>query len=596
MSLQHEDVPESATSLGSGLLPTNHKDGEEDDDDDEDDEDEDDDDEDDDDVEPMLKYQRLSANLADALKKDAVAAMAVSDRFLALGTHWGVVHILDLAGNNVKRFACHSATVNDLAIDDSGEFVASASDDGRVIINSLYTPEVFQFKHKRPVKCVSLEPEYSRKQSRMHVSGGSAETLLLTGKGWFSSFDTVIGSGEGAIWAVEWRTNDATFGSIERPANSPRSDLYRCNICWKDNTTLMVGWADSVKICVVKDRAGKKATDTTRSLSPPSSNLNLNLPTKYVEIVCEFRTEFIISGIAPLRDQIVLLAFITDTGDRQNIDILPTPENNVAEKLISEPPEVHVVDMNGDQVANDVLSLFGFEHYRANDYRLAFLPSSTTIADTTFYIVSPKDIVVAKPRDLDDHIEFLVSKARYEEALAAAERATVNKREVDGSLYQGRMRVEDVVSIGIKYLTSLMQDGDYEQAAAMTPKILRTDPKLWEQWIYSFMGIDKLAVLLPFIPFSQLQLNKAVYEMILSRFLETDERTFLDLIQQWPSNWYSAATVADGVEVKLAKDESNSVLLDAAVKLPLFMVSVAENQIFLTLSNPITCSKRYKRT
>ncbi|KAJ3352816.1 Vacuolar protein sorting-associated protein 41 [Entophlyctis luteolus] len=329
----------------------------------------------------------------------------------------------------------------------------------------------------------------------------------------------------------------------------------------------MVGWADSVKICVVKDRAGKKATDTTRSLSPPSSNLNLNLPTKYVEIVCEFRTEFIISGIAPLRDQIVLLAFITDTGDRQNIDILPTPENNVAEKLISEPPEVHVVDMNGDQVANDVLSLFGFEHYRANDYRLAFLPSSTTIADTTFYIVSPKDIVVAKPRDLDDHIEFLVSKARYEEALAAAERATVNKREVDGSLYQGRMRVEDVVSIGIKYLTSLMQDGDYEQAAAMTPKILRTDPKLWEQWIYSFMGIDKLAVLLPFIPFSQLQLNKAVYEMILSRFLETDERTFLDLIQQWPSNWYSAATVADGVEVKLAKDESNSVLLDAAVKL-----------------------------
>ncbi|KAJ3377164.1 hypothetical protein HDU84_008938, partial [Entophlyctis sp. JEL0112] len=76
MSLQHEDVPESTTSLGSGLLPTNHKDGEEDDDDDEDDEDEDDDDQNDDDVEPMLKYQRLSANLADALKKDAVAAMA----------------------------------------------------------------------------------------------------------------------------------------------------------------------------------------------------------------------------------------------------------------------------------------------------------------------------------------------------------------------------------------------------------------------------------------------------------------------------------------------------------------------------------------
>ena len=48
----------------------------------------------------------------------------------ALGTHWGVIHILDLEGNDVKRFECHTATVNQLSIDTHGEFVASASDDG----------------------------------------------------------------------------------------------------------------------------------------------------------------------------------------------------------------------------------------------------------------------------------------------------------------------------------------------------------------------------------------------------------------------------------------------------------------------------------
>jgi WD40 repeat protein len=43
-----------------------------------------------------------------------------------------MIHILDLNGNDVKRFECHSATVNEISIDTNGEYVASASDDGNV--------------------------------------------------------------------------------------------------------------------------------------------------------------------------------------------------------------------------------------------------------------------------------------------------------------------------------------------------------------------------------------------------------------------------------------------------------------------------------
>ncbi|KAJ3067866.1 Vacuolar protein sorting-associated protein 41, partial [Podochytrium sp. JEL0797] len=543
------------------------------------------DEDEDDDEEPMLKYQRLSGTLAETLQKDAVSCLAVSDRFLvceehspsvplvpsllnlpkALGTHCGMVHLLDLSGNNVKRFEAHSASVTDISIDSSAEFVASSSDDGRVVINSLYTPESIPYKHKRPIKCVALEPEYSRKPSRNHVSGGTGEELVMTGKGWFSSVDTVIGSGEGAVWAVEWRkdyiawANDAgvkiydtstsqKFAYVDRPVGSPRADLYRCNLCWKDDTTLMIGWADSVKICVIKERA-KSDTTITPALPIPGTAL----PSKYVEIICEFRTDFIISGIAPLRGQIALLSFITNE-DPHTVDTLPSPDSTTtfSKKLVSNPPEVHVVDMNGDHIANDVLSLFGYEHYRANDYRLAFLPSATTPTDTTFYIVSPKDIVVARPRDLDDHIEFLVSRARYEEALAAVESATVTKKEADGSVYQGRMSVVDVVAIGLKYLESLMDDGSYDQAAQMTPKILRTDTSLWQKWIYTFLGVQKLSLLLPHIPITSLTLPKTVHEMMLAQFLESDPATFLILIQTWPPTLYDIPTVADAVESALA--------------------------------------------
>jgi len=48
-----------------------------------------------------------------------------------MGTHWGIVHIMDFEGNENQKFQAHQATVNDLSVDLDGEYIASASDDGR---------------------------------------------------------------------------------------------------------------------------------------------------------------------------------------------------------------------------------------------------------------------------------------------------------------------------------------------------------------------------------------------------------------------------------------------------------------------------------
>jgi WD40 repeat protein len=71
--------------------------------------------------------------------------------FQALGTHWGAVHILDFEGNVIKSFRHHSATVNDISIDKSDEFVASASDDGN---QKIYTTH-FKPKKKKNAKIFS---------------------------------------------------------------------------------------------------------------------------------------------------------------------------------------------------------------------------------------------------------------------------------------------------------------------------------------------------------------------------------------------------------------------------------------------------------
>jgi hypothetical protein len=49
-------------------------------------------------------------------------------------------------------------------------------------------------------------------------------------------------------------TTQQRISYIDRPKNSPRADLYKCRLCWKDDATLLIGWANSVKIGVVKDK------------------------------------------------------------------------------------------------------------------------------------------------------------------------------------------------------------------------------------------------------------------------------------------------------------------------------------------------------
>lgn len=73
--------------------------------------------------------------------------------------------------------------------------------------------------------------------------------------------------------------------------------------------------------------------------------------------------------------------------------------------------------------------------------------------ESLFYIVSPKDVVVAKERDQDDHIDWLLDKKKYEEALMAAEISFKN------------IKRHDVQKIGMAYINHLVEKGDYDGAA-----------------------------------------------------------------------------------------------------------------------------------
>jgi hypothetical protein len=78
---------------------------------------------------------------------------------------------------------------------------------GRVVIHSFTSTESYAFDYKRPMRALALEPGFGKKTSRSFVCGGMAGNLILQEKGWLGYKEQVLHSGEGPIWAVEWRNN-----------------------------------------------------------------------------------------------------------------------------------------------------------------------------------------------------------------------------------------------------------------------------------------------------------------------------------------------------------------------------------------------------
>lgn len=123
--------------------------------------------------EPKLKYERLSNGVTEILQKDAASCMTVHDKFLALGTHFGKVFLLDVQGNITQKFDISSVKINQVSLDESGENVGICSEDGKVQVFGLYTREGFHENFDCPIKVVALHPQFSKSNYKQFVTGGN---------------------------------------------------------------------------------------------------------------------------------------------------------------------------------------------------------------------------------------------------------------------------------------------------------------------------------------------------------------------------------------------------------------------------------------
>ncbi|KAK9689968.1 hypothetical protein RND81_09G094900 [Saponaria officinalis] len=519
--------------------------------------------------EPKLKYQRMGGSLSSLLANDAATCVAVAERMIALGTHSGYVHILDFLGNQVKELHSHKAAVNGLSFDIDGEFVGSCSDDGSVSISSLFTDENRKFEYHRPMKAIALDPDYSRKASRSFVAGGLAGQLIFYTKKWFGYQEQILHSGEGPIHAVAWRNNliawandagvkvyDTAYSQrvtfIERPRGSPHPELLLPHLVWQDDAFLIIGWGTSVKIASL--RGNHRGGDNGSYTIGPVINVN------HVDVVASFQTNYFISGIAPFGDSLAILAYISgdEDGEKNFSTTAPSRQGNAHR------PEVRIVTWTNDELATDALPVQGFEHYKAKDYCLSHTPLSGSSYingrwaagdEPLYYVVSPKDIVIAKPRDSEDHINWLLEHGQYDKAVAEVE-ATHGRKE----LFE---------EVGSRYLEHLLAEKKYGEAAALCPKLLQGSASAWERWIIRFAQLRQLPTLARYMPTEKPKLSDTLYELALVALSMNPayHKDFLSVVKTWPRSIYSVVPVLSEIEPQLRASLMTDALKEALAEL-----------------------------
>ncbi|KAL3270997.1 hypothetical protein HHI36_021499 [Cryptolaemus montrouzieri] len=495
-------------------------------------------------IEPKLKYVRLSNDLQSILLKSAATCICVHPKFICLGSHWGIIHLLDHQGNNIegKELKPHTVGVNQISIDSNGEFIATCSDDGKIFIHSLFSKENnFTLNVGRLVKTIALDPSYNKYGSSKRFILGDDKLTLYERTFLGSLRPVVLCESEGFVRSLCWNgnfvawssnigvrvydmTSRCSLGLIKWEEHKGLSiEKFRCNLRWADSRTLLIGWVDTVRVCIIRKRSSIELA-------------NKNLPEYLVDPVSTFQTEFYISGIAPLDLQLVLLGCSKELDDDRK----------------SLRPQLYIVEYRDNdytEICTDSLSLRGYKEYSVNDYHLDVL-----LEENRFFIVAPKDVVVASPYDLDDRIQWFIQHKKFEDALDI-----LMKNEGRG------IRRYTIQSVGVHYLDYLLCNRLYDRAGKLCLKIFQNKTNLWEDQIYKFSAVNQLRSVSPYIPRSvNSKLNPHIYELILYEYLKLDCQGFLNLVKEWDPQLYNVCAVINAVlEHLLVCDNDKNVYLEA---------------------------------
>ncbi|KMS94215.1 hypothetical protein BVRB_023650, partial [Beta vulgaris subsp. vulgaris] len=201
------------------------------------------------------------------------------------------------------------------------------------------------------------------------------------------------------------------------------------------------------------------------------------------------------------------------------------PFDNTTLAVLPGGKELHLLTIHGELRSQIKLN----EAAVAIDRALTFVPG----IDICILLLYQYDVVVARPRNDDDHITFLLDNSRIEEAAELALNPATN------------LRKHNVDDIAIMHLTNLLEAGRYDDVTEATPRMLGNNMALWEKWILYIYSAKLLAqTIASVIPCTEPNLlSPVVYNMVLIQVAESDADVLLLLLRKWDSSIYNPEAI-----------------------------------------------------
>ena len=241
------------------------------------------------------------------------------------------------------------------------------------------------------------------------------------------------------------------------------------------------------------------------------------------------------------------------------------------------------------------------------------------------FIHSPYDCVLARKRDLSDHLGWLLEHKRNSEAwelidehpevisssperLAEIGPGTPDRSSDD--FFDDASSAGDTASrlinssvekekrrIGELWIQQLVAEGDWATAGKVCGRVLGTSQE-WKQWVYTFVAADKFDEITPFIPTTQLKppLESTIYEVVLGHYIAHDRPRVRELLGQWAPDLFDINSITTTLENQLNyRDVREDSVEDGEVGRDWRIIVESMGKLYLADGKPIQALRCYIR-
>lgn len=546
---------------------------------------------------PSLKYTRLTALPARFFNRDPVSACFFAPNVFIFATHSGLIHLCKTDFTHIRTFKAHMTSV--LSLHSDGEYFASGSMDGTVVIGSIENEsDITKYDFKRPIYAVALDRQY--KTTKSFFSGGTSGKLTYSMRGWLGQRqDTDLDIGEGSITLIKtigdlvfW-TNDSGINVMQvttktkllhvpLPKNFPPPEMYWPRLHFIDEDTVLLAWVNHLWTFRIKV-SKRSSTPTSGILSSATSSFMSNLEGKEIEIERHDVLEHtLIAGISNLNADLLILDYIAPK---------ETLNGKTGRKtMLGQPPELDILEgMTLEETSVDEVALNNYQTLGFNDYHLE---QAMVGEDTKWFLVAANDAVIVEEFNLQDRLTWYTAKGRYLEAW-----------KMSGTWMDQNGRLE----IGLQQIDTYIGADDWSSAGKFMGKVLATDPENdtaeytkkvcseWNSYLAKFYDahIDEICDELPTHVFTvpDCVIDPKYYDDALKHYIsEKNYDKVVKLIDVWDYRLFDLEATSDLVAGRLRDyDSAHEFDPEKTQDDPLTDLRVAYVDISLEMDEPSSC-------